>query len=165
MICSRIKAVMLLALISNVFSKTSFGIKKTEKKLMLENKSNSRQTSKSFHENLIQRLGHYDGRALDALGQDFFYLVDQLSTGLHEKHEKDATLLDLSELEFPWELQVFANQFLRECAQTSRQLTLFCRGLRKKLEDKEFSQEFLEILDEAYQHHFYVAESKKHYLV
>jgi len=70
---------MLLALIFNVFSKTSFGIKKTEKKFMLEDKFNSRQATKSFHENLIQRLGPHEGRALDALGQDFFYLVDQLS--------------------------------------------------------------------------------------
>ena len=89
---------MLLALISNVFSKTSFGIKKTEKKLMLENKSNSRQTSKSFHENLIQTLGPYDGRALDALGQDFFYLVDQISEELHEKHPQDAPLLDFQKI-------------------------------------------------------------------
>ena len=82
-----------------------------------------------------------------------------------EQHEKDAPLLDLSESEFPWELQVFANQFLRECAQSSRQLTHFCQGLRKKLEDSEFDQEFWKILDEAYQHHFYVTDSKKHYLV
>ena len=86
---------MLLALISNVFSKTSFGIKKTEKKLMLEDKSNSRQTTKSFHENLIQRLGPYEGRALDALGQDFFYLVDELSAELHEKHPKDLSLIHI----------------------------------------------------------------------
>ena len=71
MICSRIKAVMLLALISNVISKTLFGIKRTEKKLMLEDNSNSRQTTKSFHENLIQRLGPFEGRVLEALGKDF----------------------------------------------------------------------------------------------
>ena len=76
------------------FPKTSFGIKKTEKKLMLEDKSNSRQVTKSFLENLIQRLGPYEGRALDALGQDFFYLVDQLSVELHKKHPQDAPLLD-----------------------------------------------------------------------
>ena len=132
---------------------------------MLEDKSNSRQATKSFHENLIQRLGPYKCRALDALGKDFFYLVDQLSAELHENHRQDALLLDLSESEFPWELQVFANQFLRECAQSPRQLALFCLGLRKKLDDKEFSHEFWKILDEAYQHHFYVADSKKHYLV
>ena len=67
---------------------------------MLEDKSNSQQAIKSFHENLIQRLGPYEGRALDALGQDFFYLVDQLSAKLHEKHPKDAPLLDLDESEF-----------------------------------------------------------------
>ena len=132
---------------------------------MLEGKSNSRQTTKSFHENLIQRLGPYEGRALDALGQDFFYLVDRLSTELHENHPQDAPLLNLSDSEFPWELQVFANQFLRECAQSHRQLALFCLGLRKKLEDNEFSQDFWKILDTAYQHHFYVADSKKYYLV
>ena len=88
---------MLLALIYNVFSKTLFGIKKTDKIIMLENKSNSRQATKSFHENLIQRLGPYEGRALDALGQDFCYLVDHISAELHEKHPQDAPLLDLSE--------------------------------------------------------------------
>ena len=156
---------MLLALISNVFSKTSFGIKKTEKKLMLENKSNSRQTSKSFHENLIQRLGPYDGRALDALGQDFFYLVDQISAELHEKHPQDAPLLDLSESEFPWELQVFANQFLRECVKSKGELTKFCSGLRKKLEDTEFRKKFWKILAAADQQQFYVVDSEKHFLV
>ena len=156
---------MLLALISNVFFKTLFGIKKTEKKPMLEDKSNARQVTKSFHENLIQRLGPYEGRVLDALGQDFFYLVDQLSADLHEKHPQDAPLLDLSESEFPWELQVFANQFLRECAQSKGGLTKFCCGLRKNLEDTEFRKEFWKILDAAYQKHFYVTDSEKHFLV
>ena len=156
---------MLLALIFNVFSKTSFGIKKTEKKLMLEDKSNARQASKSFLENLLQRLGPYDGRALDALGQDFFYLVDQLSAELHEKHPQDALLLDLSESEFPWELQVFANQFLRECAQSKGELIKFCSGVRKKLEDTEFRKKFWKIFDAAYQQHFYVTDSEKHFLV
>tara|TARA_B100000029_G_scaffold190211_1_gene188083 strand:+ start:272 stop:742 length:471 start_codon:yes stop_codon:yes gene_type:complete len=156
---------MLLALISNVFYKTSVSTKKKEKKLMLEDKPSSRQTTKSFHENLIKRLGPYEGRALDALGQDFFYLVDQLSADLHEKHPKDAPLLDLSESEFPWELQVFANQFLRECAQSKAELTKFCWGLRKKLEDTEFRKEFWKILDAAYQQHFYVTDSEKHFLV
>ena len=156
---------MLLALISNVFSKTLFGIKKTEKKFMLEDKSNSRQTTKSFHENLMQRLGPYESQALDALGQDFFYLVDHLSAELHEKNLQDAPLLDLSESEFPWELQVFANQFLRECVQSKGELTKFCCGLRKKLEDTQFRKKFLKILDEAYQQHFYVTDSEKHFLV
>ena len=132
---------------------------------MLENKSISRPSIKSFQENLIQRLGPDEGRALDVLGADFFYLVDELSINLHEKHPQDAPLLDLSDAEFPWELQVFTNQFLRECAQTSQQLTFFCHGLRKKLEDAEFNQEFWRILDEAYKHHFFVADSKNNYLV
>ena len=156
---------MLLAIISSVFSKISFCIKNTEKKLMLEDKFNSRQAPKSFHENLIQRLGQYEGRALDALGQDFFYLVDQISAELHEKHPQDAPLLNLSESEFPWELQVFTNQFLRECVQSKGELTKFCCGLRKKLEDTEFRKEFWKILDTAYQQHFYVTDSKKHFLV
>ena len=100
-----------------------------------------------------------------SLGQDFFYLVDQLSTDLHEKHPQDAPLLDLSESEFPWELQVFANQFLRECVQSKGELTKFCCGLRKKLEDTEFRKEFSKILDAAYQRHFYVTDSEKHFLV
>ena len=132
---------------------------------MLGDKSNSRQVKKSFHENLIQRLGPYEGRVLEALGHDFFYLVDQLSSDLYEKHPKDAPLLDLNESEFPWELQVFANQFLRECAQSKVELTKFCSGLRKKLEDTEFRKKFWKILDAAYQQHFYVTDSEKHFLV
>ena len=132
---------------------------------MLEDKTIARPLIRSFQDNLIQRLGPDEGRALDVLGKDFFYLVDQLAAKLFEQHEKDAPLLDLSESEFPWELQVFANQFLRECAQSSWQLTHFCQGLRNKLEDTEFDQEFWKILDEAYQHHFYVTDSKNHYLV
>ena len=132
---------------------------------MLEDKTNSKPVLKGFQENLIQRLGPDEGRALNVLGADFFYLVDQLSINLQIKHPQDAPLLDLNESEFPWELQVFTNQFLRECAQTSRQLTFFCHGLRKKLEDAEFSKEFWKILNEAYQQHFFVADSKKNYLV
>ncbi len=139
--------------------------KKTDKKHMLEDKSNSRQITKSFHDNLIQRLGPYEGRALDALGHDFFYLVDQLSAKLYEKHPKDAPLLDLDESEFPWELQVFANQFLRECVKSKGKLTKFCSGLRKKLKDKEFRKEFWKILEAAYQQHFYVKDSEKKFLV
>ena len=80
---------------------------------MFDEKTFLKQGKKSFQENLIQRLGPEEGRALDVLGVDFFYLVDQLSTTLHEKHPDDAPLLDLNESEFPWELQVFINQFLR----------------------------------------------------
>ncbi|MBC8259925.1 MAG: hypothetical protein H8E38_12970 [SAR324 cluster bacterium] len=132
---------------------------------MLENKTTSPSAKKSFQENLIQRLGPDEGRALDVLGEDFFYLVDLLSNELHQKHMQDAPLLGLSEAEFPWELQVFSNQFLRECAQTAQELTTFCHGLRNKLEDLEFSKEFWNILDEAYQHHFYVSDSKDQFLV
>jgi hypothetical protein len=132
---------------------------------MLEDKTIERPNLKSFQENLIQRLGPDEGRALDVLGTDFFHLVDQLSSGIHEKHEKDAVLLDLSESEFTWELQVFANQFLRECVQSKGGLTKFCCGLRKKLEDTEFRKKFWKILDAAYQQHFYVTDSEKHFLV
>jgi len=132
---------------------------------MLEDKTNLKTIPKSFHENLIQRLGPKEGRALDVLGSDFFYLVDQLSISLHEKHPEDAPLLDLNESEFPWELQVFINQFLRECAQSSTQLAFFCNGLRKKLDDNEFRIEFWKILEEAYKHHFFIVESKNELLV
>ena len=131
---------------------------------MLDEKTFLKKGKKSFQENLIQRLGPEEGRALDVLGSDFFYLVDQLSATLHAKHPNDAPLLDLNESEFPWELQVFINQFLRECAQTSTQLAFFCNGLRKKLDDAEFKAEFWKILDEAYQHHFFVEESKNKFL-
>ena len=132
---------------------------------MLEDKIFSKTGLKSFQENLILRLGPDEGRALAVLGADFFFLVDELSRTLQVKHPQDAPLLDLSESEFPWELQVFTNQFLRECAQTSRQLIFFCHGLRNKLEEEEFQLQFWKILDEAYQHHFFVSDSKKNYLV
>ena len=132
---------------------------------MHEEKNIFKVETKSFQENLIQRLGPEEGRALDVLGSDFFHLVDQLSILLYQKHPDDAPLLDLNESEFPWELQVFINQFLRECAQSSTQLAFFCQGLRKKLEEKDFNIEFWKILDEAYQQHFFVEESKKEFLV
>ena len=132
---------------------------------MLEDKTIQKKGHKSFQENLIQRLGPEEGRALDVLGSDFFYLVDNLSDSLHAKHPDDAPLLNLNESEFPWELQVFINQFLRECAQTSTQLSFFCHGLRKKLHDNEFKKEFWKVLDEAYKHHFFIVESKKELLV
>ena len=132
---------------------------------MLEDEIFPKTGLKSFQENLILRLGPDEGRALAVLGTDFFFLVDELSSTLQIKHPLDAPLLDLSESEFPWELQVFTNQFLRECAQTSRQLTFFCHGLRNKLEEEEFQLEFWKILDEAYQHHFFVVDSNKNYLV
>jgi len=130
-----------------------------------EDKTILKSEHKSFQENLIQRLGPEEVRALDVLGTDFFFLVDHLSAYLHEKHPDDAPLLNLKESEFPWELQVFINQFLRECAQTSRQLAIFCNGLRKKLDDSDFKADFRKLLDEAYQHHFFVVESKKELLV
>ena len=132
---------------------------------MHEEKNIFKVETKSFQENLIQRLGPEEGRALDVLGSDFFHLVDQLSILLYQKHPGDAPLLDLNESEFPWELQVFINQFLRECARSSTQLAFFCQGLRKKLEEKDFNIEFWKILDEAYQQHFFVEESKKEFLV
>ena len=132
---------------------------------MLEDKTSSKKERKSFQENLIQRLGPEEGRALDVLGSDFFYLVDNLSDSLHSKHPEDAPLLNLNETEFPWELQVFINQFLRECAQTSTQLSFFCHGLRKKLDDSEFKKEFWKVLDEAYKHHFFIVDSKNELLV
>ena len=132
---------------------------------MLEDKKFSKTGLKSFQENLILRLGPDEGRALAVLGADFFFLVDELSSTLHVKHPMDAPLLNLSESEVPWELQVFTNQFLRECAQTSRQLTFFCHGLRNKLEEEDFQLEFWKVLDEAYQHHFFIADSKKNFLV
>ena len=133
---------------------------------MFEEKTSSKKNErKSFQENLIQRLGPEEGRALDVLGSDFFYLVDNLSDSLHSKHPEDAPLLNLNETEFPWELQVFINQFLRECAQTSTQLSFFCNGLRKKLDDSEFKKEFWKVLDEAYKHHFFIVDSKNELLV
>ncbi len=134
-------------------------------KTLLERNRSTRQTFKSFQENLSQRLGPKEIRTLDVLGADFFYLVDRLASEILELHPHDAPLLDLSDTEYPWELQVFVNQFLRECAQDSQQLPLFCSELRTKLTEEVFQEEFSKMLDEAYQHHFYVAESQDSYLV
>ena len=54
---------------------------------MLGDKYNSKNGLKSFQENLIQRLGPDEGRALDVLGVDFFFLVEELSINLYEKHQ------------------------------------------------------------------------------
>lgn len=109
-----------------------------------------------------QIMSYIDEFKASMLGQ---CKAEVLGIAITRSHPQDAPLLDLSDSEFPWELQVFTNQFLRECAQTSRQLTFFCHGLRNKLEEEEFQLEFWKILDEAYQHHFFVADSKKNYLV
>ena len=81
---------------------------------MLEDKDNSRTGLKSFQENLIQRLGPDEGRALDVLGVDFFFLVDELSNTLLEKHPHDAPLLDLSESEFPWDCLLYTSPSPRD---------------------------------------------------
>ena len=93
--------------------------------------------------------------SLNILGNDFFHLVDCLSSELFRNYKSSAALLELSEEEDMWELQVFVNQFIRIYAETSAQLIPFCRDLRGRLDDKDYSVEFYQILNQAFLNHFY----------
>ena len=115
---------------------------------------------RTFRENLGKRMDSNKLHSLKALGEDFFHLVDCLSSDLFEQYRTCAALLELSEEEFHWELQVFVNQFLRHCAESSAQLIPFCRQLRSDLGKDGFSNEFHRILGQSYQDHFYTSEGQ-----
>lgn len=119
---------------------------------------------RTFQENLRERMDSEKMRNLNALGTDFFSLVDQLSMELFHNYRDSAPLLELSENEFLWELQIFANQFLRHCAESSMQLRSFCSQLQRNLEDWAFRKEFSHVLDQAYLDHFFTLESQAGFL-
>ncbi len=119
---------------------------------------------RTFQENLQQRMDSEKLLNLKALGTDFFSLVDQLSRELFKNYRDSAPLLELSEDEYLWELQIFANQFLRHCAGSSMQLRSFCRQLHRNLDDSEFHMEFNRVLDQAFLDHFFTSESQAGFL-
>lgn len=120
---------------------------------------------RTFRENLGKRMDSNKLHALKVLGDDFFYLVDSLSSDLFVQFRTCAPLLEMSETEYHWELQVFVNQFLRHCSESSDQLIPFCRQLRRNLGVNDFSREFHRMLGQAYQDHFYTSEGQNNLLV
>ena len=86
---------------------------------------------RSFRENLVERMDSRKLKSLNALGDDFFFLVDHLSSFLFGNYKTSAALLELTQEEFHWEIQIFVNQFLRQCAESSTELLPFCRRLRE----------------------------------
>ena len=113
---------------------------------------------RSFRENLVERMDAQKLNSLNALGEDFFFLVDHLSSFLFENYQTSVALLELTQEEFHWEIQIFVNQFLRQCAESSTQLLPFCRQLRENLNESEFSNTFNNLLDKAFLDHFYTSE-------
>ena len=113
---------------------------------------------RSFRENLVERMDAQKLNSLNALGEDFFFLVDHLSSFLFENYQTSVALLELTQEEFHWEIQIFVNQFLRQCAESSTQLLPFCRQLRENLDESEFSNTFNNLLDQAFLDHFYTSE-------
>jgi len=97
-------------------------------------------------------------KSLNALGDDFFFLVDHLSSFLFGNYKSSTALLELTQEEFHWEIQIFVNQFLRQCAESSTELLPFCRRLRDNLTETEFSSAFQNLLDQAFVDHFYTSE-------
>ena len=85
---------------------------------------------RSFRENLVERMDSRKLKSLNALGDDFFFLVDHLSSFLFGNYKSSTALLELTQEEFHWEIQIFVNQFLRQCAESSTELLPFCRRLR-----------------------------------
>ena len=113
---------------------------------------------RSFRENLVERMDSKKLKSLDALGDDFFFLVDHLSSFIFGNYKTSASLLELTQEEFHWEIQIFVNQFLRQCAESSTELLPFCRRLRDNLTETEFSSAFQNLLYQAFVDHFYTSE-------
>ena len=117
---------------------------------------------RTFRQNLGERMDPGALITLNILGEDFFYLVDFLSSELYGRYQSSAVLLELSKDEFLWELQVFVNQFIRICAETSSELISFCRELRVRLDDEGFCGEFHQVLYQAFLDHFYHNEGQNY---
>ena len=113
---------------------------------------------RSFKENLVERMDAQKLNSLNALGEDFFFLVDHLSSFLFENYQTSVALLELTQEEFHWEIQIFVNQFLRQCAESSTQLLPLRRQLHENLDEFEFSNTFNNLLDQAFLDHFYTSE-------
>jgi len=120
---------------------------------------------RTFHENLQQRMSVRELQSLQILGEDFFTLVDLFANDLFESHGGDCLLLELSMEEFLWELQIFLNQFLRNCCENTLRLKSFCKNLKQNIEAEPFRKQFMQVLDDAYQQHFYAIKAKDSYLI
>ena len=119
----------------------------------------------SFYDNLCRKLTASEVFSLNVLGEEFFEMVDQITRDLFVRHGGDCLLLEMTQEEFWWELQVFSNLFLRECCQSAIHLKGFCKELKIKFEIHEFREEFAELLDQTYQNHFYLESEPPAYLV
>ena len=115
---------------------------------------------RTFRQNLGERMDPGALITLNLLGEDFFHLVDFLSSELYGRYQNSAAMLELSEEEFLWELQVFVNQFIRICAGTSSDLISFCSELRFRLDEEGFYIEFQQMLNQAFLNHFYHNEGQ-----
>ncbi len=120
---------------------------------------------RTFHQNLQEKLSPQEINSLNVLGKDFFTLIDHIVTELLIEHTNDHHLLELSLQEFLWELQIFANQFLRESAGSIMKLRSFCQECLIKLRNKKFYNQFMQEVYEAYTEHFFTRYSDASYLV
>ncbi len=119
----------------------------------------------TFYETLSGKLQDDEITSLNVLGKEFFVLVDQMAAELFVERAGDSLMLGLSLQDYLWELQVFANQFLRNSAGSVLKLKGFCESLIKCLHDLGFRDQFNAELRSAYENHFFVTESHGAYLV
>lgn len=135
------------------------------KNILDENPLTEQQVAyRSFYENLQSKMTTGEIQSLAVLGEDFFYLVDKITLSIYTQRTQDCLMLDLSDEQFLWELQVFTNQFLRNLCESILKLKAFCGKLKEALKDDDFQQDFLKRLEQAYQDHFFVEQSKSAYL-
>lgn len=119
----------------------------------------------TFFENLKTRLSPQEIMSINVLGQDFFDLVDQIAAQILIERVDDSAMLSLSLQEFLWELQIFANQFIRVKCGSVLKLKAFCEDMKHNLEDKRYRDIFSMELNLAFENYFYVSESTQTYLV
>ena len=115
---------------------------------------------RSFQENLSRCMSAREIHSLRVLGPDFFELVDRIAQDLRDKRPYDHMMMEMSEDEFLWELQIFANQFLRQCAESPLKLKPFCAQLLVNLDEPEFRVQFDEVLQTFYEQHFFTEDEE-----
>ena len=104
--------------------------------------------SKEKHENL------------KILGDNFFFIVDNLSNKLYKNFDRIGPILNLSNDEYLWELQIFVNKFIRLQSQSHKNLIYFCKDLRVKLDEKKYYSDFYKILNDTFIDYFSLDKSK-----
>ena len=120
---------------------------------------------RTFYENLAEKLDAQEVASLNVLGKDFFRLIDYVATELLIARTQDCFLLELSLQEFLWELQIFANQYIRQQAGSVLKLRHFCSDCLDQLQEEMFHQTFMQEIQQAYAQHFFIEESKNAYWV